>query len=301
MKRNSGELVTCIRHLICAARTPIVEQVSIIFSILLECLQANISTTTLSLDAFKTFNAIMHKIRNEKSEIIQNILPQLLSNIKSLWETRSFPLKEQMLVTLAYTLSPASALALMPENSNLRDIIDRLTDKLFTEYTKRAPKDQLQMDDITLRARNKYQTRKPALATSIFHLHHRSVRAENQWAQLTIISQYLTILDRYKLKLRETDREFWVSDVAKKKRHSHHLLDILRYLKGPNNTTKLTAVQLTCFMIQYQEVEEHVLIDIINQLLPYISGDHTPVSAWTMLALTGYGGHTLSCIYADCF
>lgn len=287
-RSNAIELISCLRHLHNASNHPRADHLSEICTILTKCSRDAAPSASINLEVFKLINTLLPRICVETKQTTIEYIKNLISLIKTQWGTKSIALREEMLATLAYLLSPVSALMLNRKLETTRRDLESLVDVLSNDYTRRAQKDQLQLDDITLRTDDCYKANKPVLHTSVFHLRQGVIRAESLWVQLALLSRYSSLLDLYLAQENDANNLLLMENNTKRQRHSFHIIDNLQFLKHTHSTTKLASLQILCFMVQERNLEKETIGEIIQNLLSCISGDFNIMSAWAMIALTGY-------------
>ena len=287
-RSNASEMVSCLHHLYHASNFFGLDHINKIGSLLPYCLRAGALSASINLEAFKLINTLLPRIYIETKQITMDYIKILIPILRTQWMTKSIALKEEMLITLIYMIPPAANLIMDENMSSTRREFESVLEMLFNDYTRRAHKDQLQLDDITLKIEDYSTTDRPILRTSAFHLRQDIVRAESQWAYLSLLSKYLSLLDTFLLNINHIEHPRTTNDTAKRPRHSFHIIDNLQYLKQSHSTTKVAALQILCFMVQERNYEKETLVDIVQKLLDCISGDYSTTSSWAMVALTGY-------------
>ena len=298
-RSNAVELISCLRYLHDVSNYPRTDHVIEICTVLTKCLRDAAPSASINLEAFKLINTFLPRICVETKQTTIEYVKNIIPLVKIQWGTKSIALREEMLATLAYLLSPVSTLILNRKLDTTRRDLESLIDVLFNDYIRRAQKDQLQLDDITLRTDDCYSSNKPVLRTTVFHLRQGVVRAENLWVQLALLSHYSSLLDVYLVQEDDVDSSCMMENNAKRQRQSFHIIDNLQLLKHTHSTTKLATLQILCFMVQERKLEKEIIADIVQSLLSSISGDFSVTSAWAMIALTGYVMALVYCTLAN--
>lgn len=282
------ELVSCLRYLYHNSNFFQGDHANKIGILLSQCLRAAVPSANINLEAFKLINTLLSKIYVETKQVAVEYVKVFIPCVKTQWITKSTVQKDEMLVTLAYLVFPSAVLIMDEKMGSIRRELESVLEVIFSDYARRAQKDQLQIDDITLRTCDHFADNRPVLSTIAFHLRPSVIRAESHWALLSLLSKYSSLLDKFYYNQHREETSRVTNNNVKRQRHSFHIVDNLQYLKHSHSATKVAALQLTCFMVQERKYEEETLVKVVQKLLDCISGDYGITSSWAMVALTGF-------------
>ncbi|KAF2087943.1 hypothetical protein K490DRAFT_40640, partial [Saccharata proteae CBS 121410] len=281
------DLVACLRQLTSASNAPLFNQAPSILSCLVSFLQTPRTPGASYVDAFATVNSILSKHSLDFIETIQNTLKALLPVISHAWLTKLQTLKDEMLITLVHSKAHLESMlqVTLDESADLRHYLEKVVEVMLADYTKKAEKDQLQIDDLQLRCSTDSVPGSHPLQTALFSLKPGVPRSENGWMTVYFLAHISALLDSTRKAL---DLSFLLDEDEtpnKRQRGSDHLLEYIRQIGSTPHPTRICALQIIAFMVQGMRLSVDDLETVMERLANFISDGHAAVSSWAMLAI----------------
>ncbi|KAK9465609.1 hypothetical protein V1512DRAFT_248886 [Lipomyces arxii] len=283
------KLAACLEKLMTAPNAPILPDMQRLNSVLTKFLICQPSETSAHRSIMYCVNRILSIAIVNDLSLYNEMVADLVTVVSFLWNTKLVGLKEQLIVTVAY-IRPALQI---PANADkYREAINNLLFTVFTEYSGRITRDQLQLGDIAF-----YQ---PAdsewLSLPFFSL--ASDKAAVPWLSLMILAQYSEFLTESIFD--STDNAYVSNEPPNKRRRltdfsgsertngskqQFLVTDVVRKISTANGAQQVALLQLVTFMISHSQSSH--LSSIYWELEKLVSSDNASVASWTMIAL-GY-------------
>ncbi|KAE8148149.1 Serine/threonine-protein kinase tel1 [Aspergillus avenaceus] len=275
-KSAISEAVVCIQLLTASANAPVQESASRILHGLVNFIRSSHIAGSMHQTAFHSLNSITMKILFDQSEIVQEVLLDLLPTIRSLWATKLIGLKDELLVTTMACVVVLNAVARKKPSESLTRSIGDLADALCTEYTKRPEKEILQMEEFIFH-------KQASAADKILTCPRlESSRAEHNWTVLWVIAKLVDLWDRLSAQLSATRIATEVPN--KRQRLTSRVEEIHHDCAGATGAKRICALQLVPFLPEYHASAESKA-SLLQLLIPHILDDNGVASSWTMVAI----------------
>ncbi len=288
-RSNAEELVLCLYQLMCAPNAPLLEKAQPVIEVLVEILQVLASTGRAHQTAFATLNQILAKIITNDISLSQQLVQDGVSLVKRFWSAKSASLKDEMLVTLMHGRSYIRKSCGAEDKEIFRAELEGLTEIMQTEYSKRAERDQLQLDDITFLSRCGAQHKPVPLSVAGMHLRFESARSEQSWVLPQALGFLLSVVEAHEMGELEIKTIEDVEGTRKKRRRMvQQLDDLLRRAKNSHLTGRLCALQTIPFFLDEKVATKDEIALMIESLLDCTSDENATIVSWAMIGISRY-------------
>ena len=279
------ELVFCLYYLNYASNAPLLEKAQATVTVLFELLQSPFSLEQAYQAAFATINCVLARTMTEDIELTQHIIGEAIPLIRRHWQTKAMSLKEEMLVTMTYGEFSLPHLSHLDDLQGSRSNLEGLLEAMQIEYSKRAEREQLQIDDLRLvGSYNADETRMP-FSNRAFALRSGALKSEQAWAVLEVIASIFHALYDLPLDVVVTDG---LSPPQKRLKVAKPIDSLLQHMGLSSIAEKLTALQALPFIIEKLIVDGDTVQSTLSCLMSHISGNVTTLANWAMLAASWY-------------
>ena len=284
------ELVSCIRYLTNATNAPVSKRATVVLNALVKFLQTARSVGRAHHHAISAINSILARIIPHSIEAAQQAVLQVLPLIKDLWLSKSATFRDEMLASLV--LARCHVMNVLGssdvEMSDHLSNVESLLDVLVLDYTRRSEREQLSLDDLSLKAQTIHQTKSIPLQNVGFRLRSRNLRGEASWTVVELISSYASALDGLKNRQSNTMGLDIVLEAtsAKRMRLSSRFEDFLQQAVYSSGSSKLSSLQILTFMVQFTKLEVTQIENILDRLMPLLTSERGSVSSWALLFIT---------------
>ena len=286
LRESDRELVLCLQHLTAVTNAPILDKSRVILSTLVELLQTYPKLSKIQQPALECINAIMPRVVANDIELALEVTKQMIPLIRRLWEMKEAPLKEAFLVFLLYGEVLLPRMLFTDEDGNCKAALTALIEVLREDYCIRRPREQLQLEDLTLCDPATCASRRRPLSITTFEVRLGSFKAEHPWCLMSISAAIMVALE-VDTAVHEKATELYIGDhISKRQRLAHPIDDLFRLTQTPRLSERLYALQLLAFVFDALEFDESVLQDQLEKLLLCLSDDDASIASWAMLVMT---------------
>lgn len=281
------ELVTCLHELTSAPNAPVLSRAHVIVTAITDLLQSSSHPGRAHQAAFATVNQVLSRVAANDIRLSWDIVKVMVPFVRRFWSMKSPILKDEMLVTLIYAKPYILKSATDEEQEReFASELEALTETIHSEYSKRAERDQLQLDDLALSNRVGLPPPLPPTISGL-HLRQGSGRAEQPWMILQVTAFLLSVLIKYRgAKAEFIDADDSEESRKKRRRRAQQLDDLLRQAKYSLLTERLCALQMLPFLLYEISVTEDEVVQVIDLLLSCISDENGSVASWAMIGIT---------------
>ncbi|KAL5362665.1 hypothetical protein BJX96DRAFT_186311 [Aspergillus floccosus] len=277
-----GEAVTCIQLLTMSPNAPIQDTFDKILRSLAQFLRPYHIPGATHQAAIRSINAVVMKVIFDQTEFIRTFLLDLIPTIQHLWTTKLAGLKDGLLVTLMLCMVILTDTVKREPSESLANIIESLTDAIFSEYTRRPDKEILQLDEVTF-----YQTASDQGERFSVWPRPESPKSEHNWTIVWVISNLMKLSEEIAARL--APPRVAGEESTKKPRQKSLIEDVYRDSVLASGTRKLCALQVISF-VSGQNVDVESKASLLQRLVPNILDDNGMVSSWTMIAIASLAG-----------
>lgn len=293
-KNNVEELVFCLCQLTSSPNAPILEKAQSMMVTLMNLLHSSANAGRSHQAAFATMNRILARITTNDISLTQDIVEGIVPLIRRLWPTKSMPLKDEMLITLFHLRPYISTISVSEDAESFRAELEGLLQSMQSEYSKRAERDQLQLDELRFLSRSGARYKPVPLSIAGVHLRMGSTKSEQSWAIPQTLGFLLSAVGTYAATRTKHDTTGDVEDSRRKRRRMVQPLDdLLRQTKNSLPTGRLCALQVISFLLDQMSATKDVLIQVLEYLLSCISDENGTIASWAMIGLARYASRCL--------
>ncbi|TIA61581.1 hypothetical protein D6C77_03353 [Aureobasidium pullulans] len=283
------DLVDVLRSLTSVSFAPLLEQGPRILTAMTRFVNTSPHMSKPQVDALVVINSTLLQVRTEDIKLTKKFTRDALSFTKALWNTKLAALKDETLSMLVLLHPYIEVLSQESEEELFFIEMSNLVDVIKGEYTKRGVKDQLQLNQLTLRLALKQPS--DSLRCQVFALrdgqttHENALSSEHSWTLLKLLS-LLSVWSHSHDPRDVKSSASPDSGPQKRQRITQWSDELIRMLSDFSIATKLTALQLICFVAQSVTIEEEALSNLIEKLAILITDDNGSIASWAHLALS---------------
>lgn len=283
------DLAQCLSALVHASNAPLIDRIVEISSAVLQILQLHSwGISQLHQHAFSVLNALLVLTQTENTAQASSLAVDSIPLVSLWWQARSASeddallngVRAEMLNVVYNSHLQLEVLVEQGGDTSVLEHIEALSDMLWTEYSRREDRAQLQQDDLT------YST--PSQETTIFSLGMFSLRsfnveAEKKWAVVQTIGILEGLLWRASSPPVVPSSE---DDERPRKRHrvrpgSSRLRQKIRSI---DRTIQHTALQIVPYFISGVKLEVDEVQDLLSILVSLTSHKNNKIANWALIS-----------------
>jgi ataxia telangiectasia mutated family protein len=165
--------------------------------------------------------------------------------------------------------------------------VEALSEVLFVEYSGRAERDQLQLDDLSFPdPRKNFDAEAAPLGLRAFGLRRGlNPRAEQSWVVPKSLAAMINVLDRSDESRLSPKNQTPEDARAKRVKVFKHFEELMRHSRSTVTSRKLCALQALPFLIAERDMGSEEFSSVLLDLFDACSGDSSVVSSWAMLSV----------------
>jgi len=284
------ELVSCIRYLTNVTNAPVPKKATVVLNALVKFLQTTRSVGRAHHHAISAINSVLTRIIPHSIEAAQQAVLQILPLIKDLWLSKSATFRDEMLASLVLARSHVMNVLGMSDvgMSDHLENVDGLLDVLVLDYARRSEREQLALDDLSLKAQTTHQAKSIPLQNIGFRLRSGNLKGEASWTLVELISFYASALDglkKHQSNAMDPDVDLEATSV-KRMRLSSRFEDFLQQTIYSSGSSKLSSLQILTFMVRFTKLDVTQIENILDRLMPLLTSERGSVSSWALLFIT---------------
>lgn len=289
-KKVVHDLVQCLRDLVLAPNAPLLRRAAEISSAVMQVLSPLGQTVhQVHVQSFTILNSVVRMAQTERISIVDNLMKDLVPLICRWWyserasqDSLISSLRDELsrLIIMSY---PHLEYVLQTGDEALRKYTDKLLDMLWADYVKRPDEAKLLLDDIAF---GLYPPPNSYLHTSLFALRPHNIEKERTWA----VPEVISLLEDLLWRSAKRDRRLSNTEVHPRKRirSAYDGYRIQKRLKSTENSHRIAALQVICFVVSKNILNEDELSDLWPDLVSLIHDKHGGIASWAMLACARY-------------
>lgn len=286
LKRSVEDIVLCLKHLMSASNSPVLEKAQTTLENLCELLALSSRPGVLLQSVFEAINSIISRIMTDNVDLTLHTIGNLLPHIRRFWETKSRSLKDHMLVSLLYGEVYFFRLVSVDETGDCKPDLHRLLQVFRQEYCKRPEREQLQLEDLDL-PDHPLEADRP-LCIHAFELRSAALKAEQPWFVLYISASIVLVLSAWDAARGRFHENNTLEHPPKRRKLNSPVNDLLELTKTSEMLDRLFALQVLAFVFDKLVVDIDNLQHYIESLLSCLSDDTANIVSWALLALARY-------------
>jgi serine-protein kinase ATM len=278
-------LLTCIKHLCRPPSSPVQFKAVDLTSILVAYFQTTQDKAKQSV-AMQILNSLIERLAYENLEWTRMTVKAMVPILVDLWALRTASLCDEILVFLTHAhLHIAS---LLKDSTTVKESAQQLLETMKDDYASRDVREQLQFEAVLL---DKHSPEFPCLVNpKAFQLCQGQVLFESSWATVFFISYLSAQLDANQ----SAEADANARDARKRRKVSTHLSNTLQSIASGSSSAQITTLQILSFTITLRPLSTDRIGDIMDKLIPLISGMATTSLSWALLSLSQCALHAKS-------
>lgn len=291
LNNNSQELLLCLQILLRTPNAPVVRNGEMTCKTVLGFLTSQGTVTRVHQAVLSALNSILETITTNNIALSTKVAEDIIPVINKIWGLkRSAAMQEQMIITLIYIQPYLRKIIRSPgaQARNLRRKLEALLEVVFGEYSARAERDQLQLDDLVFPNPCKaLDAETTPLGLPAYCLRNdASSGVEQQWIIPYLIAMVIGTLDRADSGTVSRNRLDQQSS-PKRRKISKHFDELLRNVRSTIPSPKLCALQTLPFLISgsRRNMDQEEFSSVIIDFLSACSDDNPVISSWAMLSI----------------
>ncbi|KAK8041972.1 Serine/threonine-protein kinase [Apiospora rasikravindrae] len=291
-KSRLHDLLNCLFSLISAANAPLQKRVKEISSIGIQVLKLPSSGVAASLQvAFSVINVALAYAQTDDVEYAGSIAAELVPLIGRWWQAKIASKDDALLNNLQvemlkalYSMHMQLESLVQKNDSTIVASVEDLCDLLWSAYTRRDSRSQLQQDDLSYSTVPRHQN---SLATHVFGLRLHNVEAERRWAVVHTLSLMEATLWRasHLTQTRDDDEQ---DQPRKKRRMASGYSRLRQRLLSPDLNVQLAALQVVPFFVANVRVTEAFTVETLSSLVNLTAHKNANISVWAMVATASF-------------
>lgn len=308
-KRNSSDrssrghlsdLMECLYCLVSAPNAPFLQRTEEISSVALQVLQLRyLGLSHLHQLAFAVINVVLVATQTDDINQASHLAVECLPLIIYWWQARAASKYDALLnvvriemLKLLYNIHlQLEFLARKNSEVTLLEDIENLSEILWSEYSKRDDRAQLQQDDLAYvidhHTINQFNIQS-------FALRPFNIEGERQWAVVDILAMLEGILWKRSRSLQKIPANDDSLEQPRKKQRKETEFGRLRYkLRSIDRSTQFTALQMIPFFISGIEITTEEICDLLSILISLVTSKNSKLSTWAMIACARLVWHHL--------
>ncbi|KAI0148495.1 phosphatidylinositol 3 [Xylariaceae sp. FL1272] len=283
-----SDLMGCLLTLISGSNAPLLQRCKEITTIALQVLQLRrLRLNRLHQRAFAIVNALLVVTQTDDTTQASYLATECLPLLTHWWRTASASnsdvllnlIRTEMLKVFYNIYLQLEFLFRRNEDPSLREEVGNLAEILWSEYSKRDERAQLQQDDIAYMVDHETANQFRIQSFSLRSFNHDG---ERQWAIVHIIALLEGLMWK---ESRSSHTRPSAEEQPRKRQRKDTGSSRLRYkLQSIDRNTQFTALQMLPFFVSRVDVAADDILDLLSILIGIVTNKNTRLSTWTMIA-----------------
>ncbi|KAI0435099.1 phosphatidylinositol 3 [Xylaria sp. FL1042] len=285
-----SDLMECLSYLVAAPNAPLLQRSKEVASVALQVLQLRyLGLSQLHQLAFAVINAILTATQTDDTVQASSLAAECLPLIIYWWQARTASKYDALLnvvrtemLKVLYNIHLQLEFLAQQDSETLFEDIENLAEVLWSEYSKRDDRAQLQQDDLAYivdhQAINHFYIQP-------FALRPFNIEGERQWAVVQMLAMLETIMWKRSKSSHMDPTSNENSEHPRKKQRKDGGFSRLRYkLRSTDRSTQFTALQMIPFFVSDIDVTGEEICDILSILISLVTNKNSKLSTWAMIA-----------------
>lgn len=226
--------------------------------------------------ALSSINTIVSKVLLDQSELVRSCLLNLIPVIRRLWSSKIQTLRDELLRTMMLSMVILVDAAQREPSQSLAQLMEDLTDSLYSEYTKRPEKELLQVDEIIFNQETA-NGNKPVYGPRL-----GNPRSEHNWTILWTIANLLKLSQT----VASPSGQDFARGTSKRQRLNSAMDDVFRDAVSATGTKRICALQLVPLLAGKIDLERKQ--SFLRQLVPNTIDDSGTIASWSLVAIARF-------------
>ncbi|KAI1655111.1 Serine/threonine-protein kinase tel-1 [Daldinia decipiens] len=281
------DLLQCLLYLSSTPNAPLLQRSKEMSSVVVQVLQLRpLGIGPLHQLAFALVNKLFVASQTDDSDHANSLALDCLPLISQWWQTKAASahdallngVRVEMLKLLFNIHLQLEFLIKQGDKPSLLGSIETLAELLWSEYSRREERAQLQQDDLTYSAPHSSTT----FQVQSFSLRLFNIDGEKTWAVVHI----LALLERLLWKASEQFQTTLADDEQprKKRRTASGFSRLRQKLRSVDHSIQYTALQITPFFVSGLKVNIDEMSELLSFLVSQITSKNSKVATWAMIA-----------------
>ncbi|GAW26033.1 putative serine threonine-protein kinase tel1 [Rosellinia necatrix] len=286
-----SDLMECLYSLVSAPNAPLLQSADKIASVVLQVLQLRyLGLSQLHQLAFAVINALLVTTQTDDTVQASSLAAECLPLIIYWWQARTASkydallnvVRIEMLKVLYNIHLQLQFLVRQDGETSLLDDLENLSEVLWSEYSKRDDRAQLQQDDLAYVVddhTSNYFYIQP------FSLRPFNIEGEKQWAVVQVLAMLEGIMWERPLSLQTNIARNDDLEQPRKKQRKDIGSNRLRYkLRSIDRSIQFTALQIIPFFVSGINLTAEEISDLLSILISLVTNKNSKLSTWAMIA-----------------
>ncbi|CAG8973183.1 hypothetical protein HYALB_00008775 [Hymenoscyphus albidus] len=291
-KSHADDLLQTLHLLVSPANAPIALRYKEIYACILKFWHAQGSNVTQSHQLiFSIINNIILHVRTDEIVFTQSIASEVVPIISRFWQGKTVA-KDEMLnsvrdeiLIFMFMIHPHLERS-MRDGEDVLSMLEELSDVLKSDYARRSPKDQMQLDDLTMVDFGAHPMAAPFCLQAI-QLRDHNTKSERNWAHLQIVGivERLINIGQQQVSLGNNDEEL-EKHPRKRQRVAMSYDRMLEPLQSYHEKRRLAGLQTLPYILINRQLVPSELQTILEHLQTCSFDKRGEIPSWAMLALS---------------
>ncbi|KAI1282438.1 phosphatidylinositol 3 [Xylaria sp. FL0933] len=285
-----SDLMECLSSLVAAPNAPLLQRSKEIGSVALQVLQLRyLGLGQLHQLGFAVINAILIATQTDDTVQASSLAAECLPLIIYWWQARTASKYDALLnvvrtemLKILYNIHLQLEFLAQQDSETVFEDIENLAEVLWSEYSRRDDRAQLQQDDIAYmidhHAINHFYIQS-------FALRPFNIEGERQWAVVQTLAMLETIMWKRSKSSHMNPNSNENSEHPRKKQRKDGGFSRLRYkLRSMDRSTQFTALQIVSFFVSEIDITGEEISDLLSILISLVANKNSKLSTWAMIA-----------------
>lgn len=284
------ELLECILALVSSSNAPLLGDAAAICDTMVRILTRVQETTKhrVCLLALSTINRVLLRCNMDQISLAQSTAQIALPIVAQLWLSSKLPaLKDEILIFLITNHLHLEHSIYENGSLDLKRDLDYLVEVLQSEYSNRAEREKLHMDDLSLFISDDTNAiGGTVLELSGIRLRSTDTRAESCWGLLQVLGLLTKLLNSLNQKLEMSPIEEDEMHHRKKRRRTDVTKNVLiTQVSNRDALLKMAALQALPFIVQDVTLPDSIYSDLLSQLVDAVNDKDSKIATWAMIGI----------------
>ncbi|RYP67295.1 hypothetical protein DL771_007313 [Monosporascus sp. 5C6A] len=281
------DLVQCLVSLSHASNAPLVQRSAEISSAVLQVLQLRSwGISQLQQLAFSVINTLLILTQTENSLQASSLAIDSIPLVSYWWQARSASeddallngVRNEMLNVVYNSHLQLEAIVKQGSDTSVLDHVESLADTLWSEYSRREDRAQLQQDDLAYSMSPKANS---IFSLEAFSLRPFSIEAEKKWAVVQILALLEGLVRKSSSPVKASADD---ERPRKRNRVAAGSSRLRQKLRSIDATIQHAALQVVPYFISCVRVETDEVSELLQFLIGLTSHKNNKISNWALIA-----------------
>lgn len=284
-----AELFSCIRSLVSASASPLLQAAAGIVKCVCDFLRSSIGSSTSRQTHFAILNSCLMRMSPNSGAFVLKTIPETLPLIRSLWIKTPRENRDEMLATMVYLQHHIAACCDNSKGEVIAPIMEDLFQTMVEDYLGAREKTQLNLDDILLGVETPAPPTILPMQSTNMYLKVIGKDAEFKWTLVNVVAFMAAWLD-----VRQqngADKQDDAGERSPKRQRMSTMLELLllQEIRSRASDSRIkAALNLVYFLVQTRPLKVSELEATVDALIQLLGHEDPDVTSWAMLCLSSY-------------